>query len=44
MHLRGVYVSEELSETVTSKDFLIVRQEGKHQLKHYNLDAIIFLG
>lgn len=48
MHLRGVYVSEELSETATSKDFLVVRQEGKRQvkrrLKHYNLDAIISVG
>ncbi|NYT69694.1 virulence protein RhuM/Fic/DOC family protein [Pusillimonas noertemannii] len=48
MHLRGVYVSEELSEAATSKDFLVVRQEGKRQvkrrLKHYNLDAIISVG
>lgn len=37
-----------MSETAASKDFLVVRQEGKRQvkrrLKHYNLDAIISVG
>ncbi len=48
MHLRGIYVSDELCEAGTSKDFLVVRQEGQRQvrrkLKHYNLDAVISVG
>lgn len=48
MHLRNIYENKELVEAPTSKDFLVVRQEGKRQvkreLKHYNLDAIISVG
>lgn len=48
MHLRNVYQEEELAESATAKDFLVVRQEGKRQvrrrLKHYNLDAVISVG
>ncbi len=48
MHLRNIYSSEELEETVTAKDFLVVRTEGKRpvrrKIKHYNLDAIISVG
>ena len=48
MHLRGVFASEELTEQATTKDLLVVRTEGKRQvrrtLKHYNLDAIISVG
>lgn len=48
MHLRNIYEEDELSETTTAKDFLVVRQEGKRQvkrrLKHYNLDAVISVG
>ncbi len=48
MHLKNVYQEGELRESVTAKDFLVVRQEGKRQvkrqLKHYNLDAIISVG
>jgi len=48
MHLRNIYENKELEETPTSKDFLVVRKEGKRQvkreLKHYNLDAIISVG
>jgi hypothetical protein len=48
MHLRNIYDSQELDEEATAKDFLVVRQEGKRQvrrrLKHYNLDAIISVG
>ena len=48
MHLKNAYQEGELRESVTAKDFLVVRQEGKRQvkrqLKHYNLDAIISVG
>ena len=48
MHLRNVYSVEELAEAATTKDFLVVRQEGRRdvrrRLKHYNLDAIISVG
>ena len=45
MHLRNIFASGELETEATTKDFLIVRTEGKRKvrrrLKHYNLDAII---
>ncbi|MGR2913372.1 RhuM family protein [Acidithiobacillus ferrivorans] len=48
MHLKNVYQEGELRESATAKDFLVVRQEGKRQvkrqLKHFNLDAIISVG
>tara|TARA_R110002167_G_scaffold6553_6_gene30361 strand:- start:1448 stop:2452 length:1005 start_codon:yes stop_codon:yes gene_type:complete len=48
MHLKNIFGSEELPEEATTKDFLVVRQEGKRQIrrriKHYNLDAIISVG
>ena len=48
MHLRNIFAEEELPEEATAKDFLVVRQEGKRQvkrkLKHYNLDAVISVG
>ena len=48
MHIRNVYVDEELNESRTYKKFLLVRQEGTRQVKrdvaHYNLDMIIALG
>jgi len=48
MHLKNVFFNKELAESATTKDFLVVRQEGKRQvkrkLKHYNLDAIISVG
>ena len=44
-HLQNVFTTGELSEKATTKDFLVVRREGKRQVKrklnHYNLDAII---
>ena len=47
-HLKNVYAEGELQETATTKNFLVVRMEGKRevsrQLKHYNLDAIIAIG
>lgn len=48
MHLQKIYKDGELYEKGTTKDFLVVRTEGKRQvarnLKHYNLDAIISVG
>ena len=48
MHLRNIFASGELKAEATTKDFLIVRTEGKRKvrrrLKHYNLDAIISVG
>ena len=48
MHLRNVFSQNELDESATTKDFLVVRKEGARQvrrsLKHYNLDAIISVG
>ncbi|TBW58160.1 hypothetical protein EZI54_04710 [Marinobacter halodurans] len=48
MHLQNVFKDEELSEPATTKEFLVVRREGKRQvrrrIKHYNLDAIISVG
>lgn len=48
LHLKNVYIEQELDEKATSEDFSVVRQEGKRQvkrtLKHYNLDAIISVG
>ena len=48
MHLKSIFSEEELSEIATTKDFLVVRQEGKREvrrsIKHYNLDAIIAVG
>lgn len=47
-HLRNIYRDGELDEAATTKDFLVVREEGqrrvRRQLKHYNLDAIISVG
>ena len=48
MHLKNIYSEGELTESSTTKDFLVVRQEGKRQVKrslqHYSLDAIISVG
>ena len=48
IHLRNVFSSKELEAEATTKDFLVVRLEGKRRvrrsLKHYNLDAIISIG
>lgn len=48
MHLKNIYADKELKESATAKDFLVVRTEGKRQvrrkLQHYNLDAIISVG
>lgn len=48
MHLKNIFKEQELSESATTKEFLVVRQEGKRQvrrrIKHYSLDAIISVG
>ena len=48
LHLKNIYAEEELVEAATTKDFLVVRIEGKRRVsrcvRHYNLDAIISVG
>jgi len=48
MHLNNIFADEELNASSTTKDFLVVQQEGsrsvKRTIKHYNLDAIIAVG
>jgi prophage maintenance system killer protein len=48
MHLKNIFQDGELVEGATTKDFLVVQQEGarhvKRSLKHYSLDAIISVG
>lgn len=48
MHLKNIFADNELEETATAKETLVVQAEGKRQvkrqLKHYNLDAIISVG
>ena len=48
MHLKNIYAEGELDQAATTKDYLVVRTEGKRQVKrnlnHYNLDAIISVG
>ncbi len=47
MHISNIYEDKELEKEGTYKKFLLVRQEGKRQVKrnidHYNLDVIIAL-
>lgn len=47
-HLQNIYSNKELSETATTKDYLVVQKEGSRQVnrltKMYNLDAIISVG
>ena len=48
IHINNIYADGELTKISTSKDFLLVRQEGNRQVQrniaHYNLDMIIALG
>ena len=48
MHIGEIYNSYELEEKATSKDFLLVQNEGKREVKrsvkYYNLDMIITIG
>lgn len=47
-HIANVFAESELEPSATIRKFLIVRQEGKREVKreieHYNLDAIISVG
>lgn len=47
-HLQNIYSDRELSESATTKDYLVVQKEGARQvnrsIKMYNLDAIISVG
>jgi len=48
LHVRNIYEEGELAPEATHKDFLLVRQEGKRQVRrrvdHFNLDAILAVG
>ena len=48
MHLKSIFEDNELEESSTIKDFLIVQKEGSREVKRkhifYNLDAIISVG
>lgn len=48
IHIRNLFNEEELDEETTSKDFLLVQNEGgrnvKRTAKFYNLDVIISVG
>ena len=48
IHLKNVFKSQELDKESTSKDFLLVQNEGGRQIARsvncYNLDAIISVG
>ncbi|WP_072387131.1 RhuM family protein [Hyphomicrobium sp. CS1BSMeth3] len=48
MHLRNVFREREVSPKRTTKEFLVVRTEGRRQVQrtipHYNLDAILSVG
>ena len=47
-HIQNVYEEEELEPRATHKKFLLVRKEGKREVKrsldYYNLDMIISVG
>ncbi len=47
-HLQNVFGDDELVESATTKDFLVVRSEGsrrvRRRIRHYSLDAIISVG
>jgi hypothetical protein len=48
LHLKNIFVDEELSEAATVEDFSVVQREGNRDVqrivKHYNLDAVIAVG
>lgn len=48
LHLKNIYQEGELSDSATTEESSVVRQEGKRhvrrEIKHYNLDAIISVG
>ena len=48
MHIKSIYIEEELNQESTIKDFLIVQKEGTRSIqrsqKMYNLDVLISIG
>ncbi len=48
LHIDNIYKDGELPKEATHKDFLLVQQEGKREVRrkiaHYNLDVIIAIG
>mgnify|MGYP000384660809 FL=1 len=48
LHLKNIYGEGELSESLTTEDFSVVRIEGSREvkriIKHYNLDAVLSVG
>ena len=45
LHLKNIFVNEELEEAVVVKNFLTTANDGKnYKTKYYNLDAIISVG
>ena len=48
LHLKNIYIEEELEEKSTAEDFSVVQNEGnrsvRRSIKFYNLDAIIAVG
>jgi hypothetical protein len=48
LHLKKIYLEEELFEAATTEEFSVVQLEGnrnvRRTVKHYNLDAIIAVG
>ncbi len=48
LHLKNIYLENELNEEATAEDFSVVQQEGDRKvtrkIKFYNLDAIISVG
>lgn len=48
LHLKNIYVSDELQENSTTEEFSVVRKEGSRNINRkvtfYNLDAIISVG
>lgn len=48
MHLKNIFAEGELASTATTKEILVVREEGRRKvsrsIRHYNLDAIIAVG
>ena len=48
LHLKNIYLDQELNETLTTEYFSVVQQEGNRiitrKIKFYNLDAILSVG
>jgi prophage maintenance system killer protein len=48
LHLKNIFITNELAENATTEKFSVVQEEGKRKvkrkIKHYNLDATISVG